>query len=186
MQTEKYGANNILRKKIYAMLGEMKYKTEAERAIFEKIVACKQYIEAKKIFCYYAKENEVNTLDIIEDSLKKGKQVGLPITTEILTFVSVNKDTVYKAGKYGITEPSYGEEIMGADVIIVPMVAFDRACNRLGHGKGYYDRFLANERGFKIGIAFSLQEGEITTLSHDIPMDMVITEKEVIYKVSEK
>ena len=187
MKTEKESVNKLLRKEIFETLRKKLDKEEAEKIIFAKIVDCPQYVDANKILCYFAKENEVNTFLIIEDALKRKKQLGLPVmVNETLKFLSVNKNTTFNTGKYGITEPSEGEILNNADIIIVPMVAFDRDCNRLGHGKGYYDRFLAKEKGFRIGIAFSEQEGEIETFPHDIAMDMVITEKDIFYRASVK
>ncbi len=174
--------NNSLRKKIYDLLSEKKDKVEAGKIIFEKIISCPQYINAKKVLCYFSSENEVDTKKIIEDAIERKKQVGLPVTSDTIKFLSVDKNTVFKTGKFGIKEPIFGDEISGVDLIIVPMVAFDKKCNRLGHGKGYYDRFLEKEKSFKLGLAFCEQEGEFITFPHDIPMDMIITDKDIFYK----
>jgi 5-formyltetrahydrofolate cyclo-ligase len=67
------------------------------------------------------------------------------------------------------------------DLFIVPCVAFDRNCNRNGHGKGYYDRLLKNITVAKIGVAHENQLiAELTPTSYDVPMTMVITETETI------
>ncbi len=87
----------------------------------------------------------------------------------------------FEIGSYGIKEP-VGKEYSGnIDAVIVPMCAFDKKMNRLGFGKGYYDRFLSNKNVLKIGVAFSCQEtDEIITKETDVKMDYIITEKEIL------
>lgn len=84
-------------------------------------------------------------------------------------------------GSFKIQEPT-GEPFKGnIDAVIVPMCAFDRKLNRLGFGKGFYDRFLKNNNCLKIGVAFSCQETEdIIVKDTDVKMDIIITEKEII------
>ncbi len=88
------------------------------------------------------------------------------------------RGTSFEKGSYGIMEPvgsSFNEEI---DVVIVPMCAFDNKLNRLGFGKGYYDRFLKNRNTLKIGVAFSCQQTEdIIKKDTDVTMDYIVTEK---------
>lgn len=87
----------------------------------------------------------------------------------------------FKIGAYGINEPigdKYSDKI---DAVIVPMCAYDKNLNRIGSGKGYYDRFLANQNCLKIGVAFSCQFSEnIIVKENDVPMDIIITEKEIL------
>ena len=97
--------------------------------------------------------------------------------------IAVKSDRFFE-GSYGITEP-IGEEYRGTiDAVIVPLCAFDDNCNRLGFGKGYYDRFLNNKNCLKIGAAFSCQKtNEIEIKETDIKMDVIITEKEILESV---
>ncbi|MBR2476274.1 MAG: 5-formyltetrahydrofolate cyclo-ligase, partial [Bacteroidaceae bacterium] len=72
-------------------------------------------------------------------------------------------------------------EIGLIDLIIVPGVAFDRNLNRLGRGKGYYDRLLTNSNAYFIGIGYDMQVVDsITTEPHDIKMNCIITEREIL------
>ena len=82
--------------------------------------------------------------------------------------------------KWGITEPVAGEEVKPEklDMIIIPLLAYDVKGNRVGYGKGFYDRFLAECRkdALKVGLSFFGPEQEITgTDKHDIPLDLCLT-----------
>ncbi len=93
--------------------------------------------------------------------------------------------TEWSKGPYGIMEPAKGEyaDPGDLDVILVPLVAFDEKLHRLGHGKGYYDRFLKNTKALKIGIAYEIQkEKDIPVTDGDVPMDLIITEEEIYRK----
>ncbi len=88
-------------------------------------------------------------------------------------------------GSYGILEPRTEKirktRVEDIDLIIVPGVAFDKKGNRIGHGKGYYDRLLDKTNATKIGLAFEFQLlKEIPTDKHDLPIDILITEKRII------
>ena len=84
----------------------------------------------------------------------------------------------FRKGAYGIQEPVGEVYCKKIDVVIVPMCAFDENCNRLGFGKGYYDRFLSTNSCLKIGVAFSCQKTDgIESKDTDVKMDYIITEK---------
>ncbi len=91
-----------------------------------------------------------------------------------------DEHTVLQTNRWGIPEPVGGTEVHAAilDVVLVPLLAFDRHGNRVGYGKGFYDRFLAQCRpeSLKIGLSFFGPLHEISDVSeHDIPMDACIT-----------
>lgn len=171
--------NKEVRKYIHACLKMMTNKESASKKIFETLASLDMYKKAQTVLCYISLENEVDTAFIIENALKSQKTVGVPVTKDIIKFIKIDKSTVYQRGAFGIKEPISGEEIRDFDLIIVPMVAFDKDCNRLGHGKGYYDRYLADKKSYKIGIAFAEQETNFAVHPHDIPMDMVITQDKI-------
>lgn len=82
-----------------------------------------------------------------------------------------------------IREPQGGQLIrpQALDVILVPLVAFDAQCRRLGHGAGYYDRYLAQTDALRIGVGFACQKVDaIHALPHDIAMDLIVTEEEIL------
>ena len=80
---------------------------------------------------------------------------------------------------FGIKEPVGASPVdVVPDIVIVPMVAYDDNKNRLGHGKGYYDKYLADKNIYKIGLCFSRYGiPNIECDEHDVPMDMIITEE---------
>lgn len=92
-----------------------------------------------------------------------------------------NNPNSFVKGRYGLNEP--GPEAKRVDpseiaLLFVPMVAFDPGGYRLGQGKGYYDRFLANFKGQAVGVAFSWQEaaGHLPVEAHDQPLSTIVTE----------
>lgn len=124
---------------------------------------------------------------IIED----GKQCCLPILTpeKSLFFVEYHAGDKLAENRYGIKEPvnvSRQIDLASIDIIMVPLIAFDKRGHRLGTGGGYYDRTLAvlkDQRGRKplmLGLGYSLQETEnVPVEPWDISMDGVITEENV-------
>lgn len=186
MTTVKQQIRETIREKRDAMA-----KEEVERksgAIAKKLEATVEYREAKTVLFYAAKGNEVQTKKLINDALKSGKKVLLPITNTAAGELGVAEIRDYssdlKPGAFGIMEPKQRsaveeEEI---DVVIVPGVAFDKDGHRLGYGLGYYDKLLHRlTKAAEIGLAYDFQVVEkLPRESHDRPTDMIVTESRVI------
>jgi 5-formyltetrahydrofolate cyclo-ligase len=146
--------------------------------------------EKSKFLFYYSLPYEVSTLKIIEKLIDEGKKIALPKVEKnegLMNFYyisDINND-VHK-GAYSIFEPNENfnkVSINEIDLIIVPGVVFDRKGSRIGFGKGYYDKFLNQFHHItKIALTYSVQisEFEIITDKHDVIMDYIITEHEVI------
>ena len=101
-----------------------------------------------------------------------------------LTNILWNDDTPLAMNQWGITEPEYGTEITSdkIDLILVPLLAFDKEGNRLGYGKGFYDRFLSACRSdaLKIGISYFSPEDKFEEVDvYDIPLDLCITPSKI-------
>lgn len=147
--------------------------------VFSKEICRKvqQFITDKKVIMLYnAIDGEVDmkSLALLEDKTFLFPRV------ESDNLVAV-EGVDFCVGSYGILEPSGKEYSDKIDAVIVPMCAFDRNLNRLGFGKGFYDRFLKDKKCLKIGVAFSCQQTDsIQTKETDIRMDIIITEKEVL------
>lgn len=141
--------------------------------------------DANTIFIYNSMEDEVQTYDFIQ-KWGKEKDFYLPVVIDDnIAFRACNSTTGFKQSSYGIMEP-VGENFTqynNVDLIIVPGVAFDRKMNRMGRGKGFYDRFLPKISAPKMGICFDFQLLDtIPAQSEDIKMDFVISENELIWK----
>ncbi len=153
--------------------------------IKNKLFKTKEFKEAENILFYLAFKGEVETRKMIEDSLKIGKTVLVPVCDmKRKTIVPSKISNLFKEelciGSYGIERPRKIRSFSAKDIdlVIVPAVAFDKYNNRLGRGKGYYDRFLKklSSRVKKIGLAFKFQIVDRLPVNLlDQPVDRVIT-----------
>lgn len=168
-------------------------RSKMSRQIIEALVALPLYLEKTKFFIYCSYGSEVETQLLLKHCLQEGKTVlvpkSVPEQSGLLAVAITNPATDLMPGFRGIPEPvpSLVECPLlpphSIEVSVVPGVVFSRSGHRLGYGGGYYDRFLAQAapRAYRIGLAFSLQLVEhIPVLPHDVPMDMLITEKEIL------
>ncbi|MDR3217319.1 MAG: 5-formyltetrahydrofolate cyclo-ligase [Clostridiaceae bacterium] len=164
-------------------------RVEKSKVVAEQLFATHEYKEAARVMCYVSLEDEVDTAPIIEKMLSDGKEVSVPVISgNDMTAVSITQDTKFMSRKFGVKEPLWGVTADFADLIIVPLRAFDGNCMRLGRGGGYYDRYLA-ERPYAhtIGLAFELQYiKKLATEEHDTELDAVITEKRAIGIIADR
>ena len=145
-----------------------------------------EFKSANTLMCYHSMPNEVCTHDAIA-RWSKTKTVVLPrVNGDHLMLFEYSPEKM-ETGKYGIFEPSLDcrpVDLKEIDLIIVPGVGFDACCNRMGHGKGYYDRLLSEKADIKlIGVAFDCQIVDaVPHCSHDVGMDKVITASNIYRK----
>ena len=153
--------------------------------IFKEI---KKKISSKKIVGgYYPVNFEIDILEILENLEKKiGIQLSLPVIKKNneMDFYSWSTKNLLKLNKYGIPEPEQIKKVL-PDIILVPVVSFDKNLYRIGYGGGYYDRYidkLSNKKNcLKIGIAHSCQKiDKVPINKYDKKLDIVITEKYVL------
>ena len=174
----------IIRKQAIEKSKSIKDKQVKETSIVKTLLSiCSKY---NRIGVYLAKDNEVNINSLINLLFMSKKRVFAPkITQNEIKFIEISDLSTdsFTINNYGIREPLSNKHIEydDLDLIIVPGVAFDRLMDRLGHGKGYYDKYLLNFKGVKVGVCFeeTLFE-ELPTDSHDIKVDMVVTDKQTI------
>ena len=182
-----------IRKNIYAKRISLPAvdKNKHSLEIFKKLSNINEFIQSKNIMFYVATKSEVQTKNMIEKSLAMGKNIFIPIMDDLSCNLKpsllIDFDKELKKNSQGILEPKqefqriYSAEKM--DLIILPGIAFDLKGNRIGRGKGYYDRFLKGVKPFtiKIALAFEIQIVKKIPLDlNDIPVDKVITEKRII------
>ena len=137
---------------------------------------------------YCAHRGEVDVGIAMASLAEKGHTLCLPVieaSGKPLYFRAWKPGDILEAGRYGIAIPSAHAPVLQPQVLVVPVVAFDRAGHRLGYGAGYYDRTIAGlrEKGtfLVIGVAYSEQEVEsIPPGRYDQRLDIIITEKETL------
>jgi len=153
---------------------------------FKPLIRLMNRKKKKNISLYYPSNYEVNTMKLFE-ILKSRKNLvtSLPVITSkgVMKFLKWKLLEPLKVNSYGFLEPTANTKTASPDLILVPLVAYDRFRNRLGYGKGYYDRFLGkylkkHKNILTIGIAFSFQKyKKIPTSKHDVKLDYILTEK---------
>ena len=176
---------NDLRTKLKSLRAELDRDTKTEKSnrIFERVFKMPDFLQSDTVMIYMSLGNEVETEKLIEYALKIGKNVLVPVTRgdDIFPCKIENPDDVV-IGKFGIREPKVENIWQGEiDLVIIPGLGFSRAGGRIGFGKGYYDSFLEKRDTKKIALAYSFQIVDDTFSDEfDIPMDMIITEEELI------
>ena len=159
--------------------------------ITEKLLQLDCIKNAKTIMLYLDFNNEVATNNLIKILINLGKTVASPITLKderkLIPSQITDLENGIQYGAYNIREPkpecSPVIEIKDLDVVIVPAVAYDKDCYRLGYGGGFYDRFLENlrEDAITVGIAFDLQIfDEVPKEDHDAQLDYIVTESTIL------
>ena len=154
------------------------------------VLSLKEYAGARLVASYCAKDDEVQTKAIIERALNDGKRVAVIVTdvpSKTLRFSEIESYAEDLApGTFGILEPKQGRvrpvSLADADVVLVPLLAWDEKGQRLGYGAGYFDRALAGApRITKVGLGLESQRlPDIPTSRYDVPLDIVVTEKRVL------
>ncbi|MDR0419147.1 MAG: 5-formyltetrahydrofolate cyclo-ligase [Prevotellaceae bacterium] len=148
------------------------------QTIFSKVERLEQFSLAKNILAYWPIPKEVQTEEFIL-CWYKTKNVYLPIVHEnhLKIGIFTGLECLGNANHLGINEPKALELTPSIDLAIIPGLAFDKENNRLGRGKGYYDKFLKTTSAFKLGVCFS--EQLLDDIPHDeldVKMDKVITD----------
>ena len=172
----------LLRKKKY-----IKAKKFNFNLIFQLI---KKHFYKKKIIIagYYPSNYEVDILNFLQEASKKKFRIVLPVigSSNTMSFKSwIFKEPLY-VSIFGILEPKNSNKEIIPDLIMVPLVAFDNRLNRIGYGKGYYDRSLKKinknkKKTVSLGIAYSFQQcTRVPINKYDFKLDYILTERGII------
>ena len=167
----------LLRKKKYSTVKKFNYNL-----IFKLI---REHFHSKKITIggYYPSNYEVNILKFLKEASKKKFRITLPVikSPNKMFFRSwAYKEPLY-VNQFGILEPKNSKKKFIPDLIMVPLVAFDNKLNRIGYGKGYYDRSLRKiskikKNAISLGIAYSFQKcKKIPINNYDFKLDYIFT-----------
>lgn len=136
--------------------------------------------EAEVVYFYYPLENEADLLPLAQEALDLGKQAAFPrVDGRDMAFYCVSDLKEFSEGAFHVMEPVSGSIMDRTDALVfVPGLVFDCHGNRMGYGKGYYDRYFAKYPSCrKIGICYRMQMiPQVPCGEFDIPMDMVFTE----------
>ena len=176
---------NILRNK-YINLRKKKYY-EIDKQFFSPLL---NFIKSNfkkddlKLALYYPTSFETNVLKLLENKHMINKNILLPVIEEEnrMSFCPWKKNRVLLINKFGILEPIKTNPKI-PNLILLPILAFDRNKYRLGYGKGFYDRYLRkylkkNNNILTVGVAFSFQKyHKLPTDKHDVRLDYILTEK---------
>ena len=168
------------------------YMVDASGKITRKVMMLKEYRQAKTVMLYVNAGKEVFTRSLMDAASRAKKTICLPLcydTEQHLMDARLwNLEHKLVSGAYGIPEPAADAPIIDPkyiDLVILPCMSCDDKCNRLGHGAGYYDRYLAQLRDDCKLIALCYEEImslEIPTEPHDKKVDLVVTEENIYGK----
>lgn len=149
--------------------------------IIKKVINIDEYKKTDILYVYANVNNEVYTGSLIEHALHSNKIVACPkVTDNTMHFCRIYSIDSLVPGKFGIREPDNEDVIDSDGLIIVPGVAFDKYCSRIGYGGGYYDRFLQYHNFFTIAPAYEMQIANKLPAEHfDKKVDMIITEQNI-------
>jgi len=164
----------------------------AERAKAAEIIATRPFPVAMNagmiVSGFMPLKTEINPLPLMRSLAAQGARLALPAIDgrgKPLIMRAFAFGDELASGQWGIREPKADTPDVAPDILLVPLLAFDRTGHRIGYGAGYYDMTIARLRAMKpvvaVGIAFAAQEfGEVPVTPRDARLDLVLTEREII------
>lgn len=172
--------------KIRDAIPEMIRKRKDEKILY-KLFNLKSFTNANSVLCYASVRSEVDTKDIISYCLRERITLSMPkVNINSLQIYRIEKIDELQPATFDIPEPTILNDLRrinptNIDVAIVPGIAFDLQKNRIGYGKGYYDKLLSKSVCLKIALCYEEQIVDfIPTNNHDIKMDVIVTDERII------
>ena len=172
---------NLVRKKYY-LLRKNKYY-EINKNFFNPfldLIKSKYKKKSFKLGLYYPSSFEINVLKLLEFNYISNKKLLLPIIGEnnSMNFSPWNKNEILKVNRYGLLEPIKSKQNI-PNIMLVPLLTFDKNKYRLGYGKGFYDRYLKKFNSIlTVGVAFSFQKHHKLPINNmDVKLNYILTEK---------
>lgn len=161
-----------------SLLSDAEKKLAAKR-VFDRLEQSAAFLLAEKVLIYHSLPDELSTLEFL-DKWTGRKSFYLPRVNGVNLDILPYDRSRLAIGAFHIEEPLGDDtaDISQIELIIVPAIAYDRRGNRVGRGKGYYDRLLNTTQATKIGVGYDFQfiEDDIPAEPHDVAVDIVITE----------
>ncbi len=187
-----------LRRQLRQQRRELDAETQLRHGahLYQQLRHCDLYRRSKRIAAYLPEDGEIDSGYIIHNAWRAKKQIYLPVLSPFgnsLYFAPFQRGSAMRKNRFGIPEPdSHPRHWLRArqlDLILMPLVGFDKQGNRLGMGGGFYDRTLAftryqanSHRPYLIGLAHQLQQVDALDYQpHDIAMQLIATEQGIIY-----
>lgn len=180
-----------LREKNIKKRKKMKFKEKEKKddEIHKKLISLSYVKEAKLVLCYVSVNLEVGTINFIRNCLKIKKEVAVPVVfKENLSFYKIKSLEELHLTKLSLLEPKPKKENLVLNneanekiVCIVPGFVYSLKGQRIGYGKGYYDKFLANFKCFKIGVCYDFNlKRNIPNNYLDVAVNLMVTEKNIV------
>jgi 5-formyltetrahydrofolate cyclo-ligase len=175
--------------KILAGIAAEQRKEKSRRAC-RKLIATPEFQNATTVMAYLSLPHELDTSEAILSAWQMGKTVVVPKVSwqqRHMIPVQINSlETGFSEEVGGLRNPITGAPVPfdEIDLVVTPGLGFDRKGNRLGRGGSYYDRFFTNKdlKAMKCGFAFAEQvKEEVPVMEHDVPVDMLVSDEEVLY-----
>ena len=158
-------------------------RARSDQAVAIQVLALPEYRRAQSLFCFVSTTREIDTTPVLLDALHSGKTLCVPLCTEPGRMESrqITDLNQLVPGRYGLLEPTADTPVIPVDAIdfaVLPCVTCNYLGQRLGHGGGYYDRFLSQYRGGTVLLCRELLiRQEIPVEPHDYPVPWVLTER---------
>lgn len=175
---------NEIRRKVKAlrvMLSDMEKKAAAED-VFARLEQTAAFLLADNILMYHSLPDELHTHDFLR-KWSRLKHFYLPRVNGVNLEILPYDESRLELGSFHIEEPT-GNDVADPseiELVVVPAVAYDRRGNRLGRGKGFYDRLLSTTKATKVGVGYEFQlVDEVPVEPHDVGVDIVITQNSTI------
>lgn len=151
-----------------------------DEEILSKFWQLPEYVAGEKIMVYLSFGDEINTWPILDKAWQDGKRIFVPKVRKYpneMIVIEIESKADLKPSLWGIYEPIIEEPVDPRilDLVVVPGLAFDAQGYRLGYGGGYYDRFLPQTLGYKVGFCYQQFLQDIPIFPWDQPVDLVIT-----------
>lgn len=184
MENTEFNEKREIRRKIKTlrtMLTEME-KRSAAQEVFDRLEKTAAFLMADRILMYHSLPDELCTHDFLSKWAAR-KHFFLPRVNGVDLEILPYEESRLELGSFHIEEPTGTNTVDPSEIelIVVPAVAYDRKGNRLGRGKGFYDRLLKTTKATKIGVGYEFQlYDEIPTEPHDVGMDIIITQGSTI------
>ncbi len=184
MENTKMMEKSEIRRKVKALrtlLSDAEKKSAAQE-VFDRLEQTAAFILADRILMYHSLPDELYTHSFLSKWAAK-KHFFLPRVNGVDLEILPYEESRLELGSFHIEEPTGNNTVDPTEIelVVVPAVAYDRKGNRLGRGKGFYDRLLKTTKATKIGVGYEFQlYDELPTEPHDVGMDIIITQRSTV------